>query len=110
MPPLITLIPNSGIQFWDIDLDGDALPRLTRSFWEEPVSERPDENGHYQVVLHDLIDDEQGTMMDRSRRIPQREQISSIRPNQAIEMHLGRWAPLPYFLVKAPGSHGEELY
>jgi hypothetical protein len=110
MPPLITLIPNSGIQFWDIDLDGDALPRLTRSFWEEPVSERPDENGHYQVVLHDLIDDEQGTMMDRSRRIPPREQIYSIRPNQAIEMHLGRWAPLPYFLVKAPGSHGEELY
>src|SRR4029077_13194322 len=28
----------------------------------------------------------------------------------AIEMHLGRWVPLPYFLVKAAGLHGEELY
>ncbi len=33
MAPLITLIPNSGIQFWDIDLDIERLPRLTRSFW-----------------------------------------------------------------------------
>lgn len=45
MNPLITLIPNSGIQFWDIDLDVDALPRLTKSFWEEPISQVPDELG-----------------------------------------------------------------
>ena len=32
MTQLITLIPNSGVQFWDIDLDMERLPRLSRSF------------------------------------------------------------------------------
>jgi len=41
MPPLITLVPNSGIQFWDLDLDVDALPRQARSFWEEPLGGPP---------------------------------------------------------------------
>ena len=108
MPPLITLIPNSGIQFWDIDLDIEALPRLSRSFWEEPISNVPDENGHYPVVLHDLIEDpQQGTLADRSKRVPDPSQVYAIRTNQAIDMHLGRWVPLPYFLVKAPGPQGE---
>ena len=110
MPPLITLIPNSGIQFWDIDIDIDALPRLTRSFWEEPISQVPDENGNYPVVMHDLIEDEQGTLLDRSKRFPPPNETYPIRHTQAIEMHLGRWVPLPYFLVKAAGLHGEELY
>jgi hypothetical protein len=110
MPNLITLIPNSGIQFWDIDLDLETLPRLNRSFWEEPVSQVPDASGQYRVVLHDLIADEQGTLADRSRRIPPPNEVYAIRSNQAFEMHLGRWVPLPYFLVKAPGAHGEELY
>ena len=37
MPPLISLVPNSGIHFWDVDLDADALPRQARTFWEEPL-------------------------------------------------------------------------
>jgi hypothetical protein len=110
MPPLTTLIPNSGIQFWDIDFDIETLPRLTRSFWEEPISQVPDENGDYQVVLHDLLEDENGTPIDRAKRIPPADQVYTIRQNQAIEMHLGRWVPLPYFLVTAPGLHGAELY
>lgn len=110
MPTLITLIPNSGIQFWDIDLDLETLPRLTRSFWEEPVSNVPDENGFYPVVLHDLVEDESGALADRSKRIPVQEQVYSIGRNQALEMHRGRWVPLPYFMVMAPGRYGEELY
>jgi hypothetical protein len=107
---LITLIPNSGIQFWDIDVDGEALPRLTRSFWEEPVSNTPDEHGNYPVVLHDLVEDEHGGLMDRGKRIPPPEQVYAIQSRQAMDMHLGRWVPLPYFLVRAAGQLGEELY
>ena len=110
MPTLITLIPNSGIQFWDIDLDDAALPRLNRAFWEEPVSNQPDVNGQYPVVMHDLVEDEHGTLKDRNRRIPPTDQVFWVRGNQALEMHLGRWVPLPYFLVKARGAQGEELY
>jgi hypothetical protein len=110
MPPLITLIPTSGIQFWDVDIDLDALPRLTRSFWEEPVSQVPDENGNFPVVLHDLVEDEQGLLTDRSRRVPPPDDVYAIGRNQALDMHKGRWVPLPYFLVKAPGPYGEELY
>jgi hypothetical protein len=110
MPSLITLIPNSGIQFWDLDLDIETLPRITRAFWEEPISQVPDEDGHYQVVLHDLLADEEGGLKDRTGRVPPGNEIYSIGRNQALDMHRGRWVPLPYFLVQAPGAHGEELY
>lgn len=39
MPPLISLIPQSGIQFWNTPLDMDSLPRQARQFWEQPLSE-----------------------------------------------------------------------
>jgi len=52
MPPLITLIPNSGIHFWDVDLDADALPRQARMFWEEPLGGPPDEHGAIRARLH----------------------------------------------------------
>jgi hypothetical protein len=32
MSRLITLIPNSGVQFWDIDLDVERMPRATSAF------------------------------------------------------------------------------
>ena len=32
---LTSLIPASGIQFLDLDFDVNALPRLSRPFWDE---------------------------------------------------------------------------
>ena len=39
MPELITLIPDSGLQFWDAPLAEGALPRITRAFWDAPLGD-----------------------------------------------------------------------
>ena len=63
MPPLISLVPNSGIHFWDVDLDADALPRQARTFWEEPLGGPADENGAARVKLHELVPDPETRQM-----------------------------------------------
>ena len=86
MTPLITLIPNSGTQFVDLDLDLEQLPRLSRSFWEEPVG------GEASVLLRGLADDGAGMLsVVETGAVPPTEEIYSIGRNQAIEMHVNRW-------------------
>ena len=112
MPPLITLIPNSGIYFWDVDLDADALPRQARMFWEEPLGGLPDEHGAVRARLHELQPDaETGQLVDPlTRDPPPAEETYPISARQAIEMHLGRWAPLPYFMLLSRSSTGQEAH
>ena len=112
MPPLITLIPNSGIQFWDVDLDADALPRQARSFWEEPLGGPADANGAAKVKLHELVQDQEtGQLVEAlSRDAPPSEETYAVSARQALEMHLGRWAPLPFFFLLSRSSTGEEAH
>ncbi len=112
MPPLITLIPNSGIQFWDVDLDVDALPRQARNFWEEPLGGPPDANGFVQARLHELQQDpETGQPVDSlSGDAPPAEETYPVSARQAIEMHLGRWMPLPYFMLLSRSATGQEAH
>ncbi len=112
MPPLITLIPNSGIQFWDLDLDADALPRQARMFWEEPLGGPPDANGAIRSKLHELQPDpETGQLVDAlSGDAPPAEETYPVSTRQAIEMHLGRWVPLPYFMLLSRSSTGQEAH
>jgi len=112
LPPLITLIPNSGIHFWDVDLDADALPRQARMFWEEPLGGPPDEHGAIRARLHELQPDaETGQLVDPlTRDPPPVEETYPISARQAIEMHLGRWVPLPYFMLLSRSSTGQEAH
>ncbi len=112
MPPLITLIPNSGIQFWDVDLDVDALPRQARTFWEEPLGGPPDANGAVQAKLHELQHDpETGQLVEAlSRDAPPVEETYPVSTRQALEMHGGRWVPLPYFMLLSRSSAGLEAH
>ncbi len=129
MSPLITLVPNSGVQFWDLDLDMDALPRQARSFWEEPLGGPPaaepaqiasaislrsqrDADGAIRARLHELQQDsETGQLVEAlSRDTPPAEETYPISNRQALEMHLGRWAPLPYFMLLSRSSAGQEAH
>jgi hypothetical protein len=102
---LITLVPNSGVQFWDIPLDVEQLPRLALDFWEEPLGPR-DSDGLQPVALRELESDDSGVLVDRhSGQSPPFDEIYKIGRNQAIEMHAERWVPMPYFLTM-PGSVG----
>ena len=112
MPPLITLIPNSGIQFWDVDFDADALPRQARTFWEEPRHGAPDATGAGRVTLHELVTDaETGQLVEAlSRNPPPLEETYAISARHAFEMHLGRWVPLPYFTLLSRSGAGAEVH
>jgi len=120
MPPLITLVPNSGIQFWDLDVDVDALPRQARSFWEEPLGGPPaaeqrsqrDADGATRARLHELQQDpETGQLVEAlSRDAPPAEETYPVSNRQALEMHLGRWVPLPYFMLLSRSSAGQEAH
>ena len=108
MPPLITLIPNSGVQFWDVTLDADALPRQARTFWEEPVGGAQDAN----VKLHELVSDaETGQLVEPlSRDAPPQEETYAVNARQAFDLHSGRWVPLPYFMLLSRSGTGKEAY
>ena len=115
MPPLITLIPNSGVQFWDLDLNVDALPRQARTFWEEPVAVPgvvEAGSGALPVKLHELVQDaESGQMVERlSRDVPPAEETYPISARHALDLHLGRWVPLPYFMLLSRSGTGAEVH
>ena len=112
MPPLITLIPNSGIQFWDVDLDAEALPRQARTFWEEPLGGPADETGAARVKLHELVPDKDtGELVEAlSRDAPPAEETYPVSARQAIELHLGRWVPLPYLMLLSRSGAGQEAH
>jgi hypothetical protein len=110
MTQLITLIPNTGIQFWDVDLDLEKLPRLVRSFWEERVAVVRDDSGTEPVVLRDLKD-EDGVLTDPvSGQVPPADEVYVIGRNQAIELFNDRFMPMPYFQLRARGQRGQEVY
>jgi len=54
MSSLITLVPNSTVQFWDAVLDIERLPNRRRSFWEERLSDVPDATGTVPAQLRPL--------------------------------------------------------
>ena len=110
--PLITLIPNSGVQFWDVDLNVDALPRQVRTFWEEPVGPPAQEGAIRPVRLHELVQDtETNQLVERhSRDVPPAEETYPISARHALEMHAGRWVPLPYFKLLSRSGAGVETY
>ncbi len=109
---LISLIPQSGIQFWDTPLDLDSLPRQARQFWEERLGGPADADGRQPGRLHELVaDPETGQMVEKlSRDVPPPEETYAISPRGALDMHTGRWVPLPFFRLLSRSSTGQETH
>jgi hypothetical protein len=113
MPKLITLVPNSGVHFWDADLHLEKLPQRRRTFWEERTSDVADESGRVPAVLRELAEDPESREMvdpDTGRAPPEGDEVYNIGRIQAVEMFIGKWLPLPYFLIIARGTDGRESY
>ncbi len=110
LPLLVSLVPQSGVQFLDLPFVLDRLPRLARPFWEEPLPAGQDAPGL--VSLRELkADDATGGLFDpRSGTSPPAEEIYNVGRPQALEPFLGHWVPLPFFRVAAPGAAGSEIY
>jgi hypothetical protein len=104
---LVTLVPRSGIQFLDLDLAIEALPRTPSVFWEEMLPETAVEPGKSPVVLRVLEPDADGALSDPvTRQTPPESETYAIGRAQALEPFLRRWVPLPMFRVKGRGADG----
>src|ERR1700750_2984963 len=94
--PVVSLVPHSGIQFIDLALDIDALPKTTRSFWEERIGQ-PDSEGKVPVLLRVLHFDEaaRAPAAPATGQHPPGAEISQFTRVRGLEPHLDKWVPLP---------------
>jgi len=69
-----------------------------------------DADGATRARLHELQQDpETGQLVEAlSRDVPPAEETYPVSNRQALEMHLGRWVPLPYFMLLSRSSAGLE--
>src|SRR5947209_5268663 len=109
--PVVSLVPHSGIQFLDLALDIDALPKTTRSFWEERIGQ-PDSEGKIPVLLRVLQFDEAASVLvdPVTGQHPPEAEIYSFNRARGLEPHLDKWVPLPFFRVRARGQDGAPIY
>lgn len=111
LPQIVSLVPQTGLQFIDIRFALDQLPRTPRSFWEQPLPPGQDSAARSLVNLRPLQADDGGVLLDPvSGRSPPDEEIYQIGRAQALEIVLGRWVPLPFFRVAAIAGGGREVY
>jgi hypothetical protein len=110
IPALVSLVPQSGIQFVDIAFSVEKLPRAAMSFWEEPLPPGADASRGL-AALRLLQPDPSGELLDPvSGACPPTEEIFQVGRNQALEPFVGRWVPLPYFRVSAMAAGGREVH
>lgn len=108
---LHSLIPASGIQFLDVDFDINALPRISRPFWDEKPMHLRDANGDQQVLLRALEQSDEGELFDPvGRQHPPEDEVYRITRTQALEPFLGQWVPLPYLRVKSRTPDGQPIF
>jgi hypothetical protein len=111
LPKIVSLVPQSGLQFIDLRFGLERLPRAPRSFWEQPLPAGQEAAAPALVNLRMLSIDDTGTLLDPvSGRTPPDEEVYSVGRAQALEPFLGRWVPLPYFRVAAMAAGGKEIY
>ncbi|MFA5119857.1 virulence factor SrfB [Zavarzinia sp.] len=109
---LVSLVPSSGLQFLDFGFDIDALPKVTRAFWEEPVANTVTAEGQQQVVLRGLqFDETRGGLVDpRTGQLAPSDDVYELNGRKGLEPFLGRWVPLPYLKVKAKAGDGADIF
>src|SRR6266404_5196340 len=105
---IVSLVPNSGLQFIDCQFDASALASRDLSFWEESISNVPDENGKLPVILRCLEPDAEGELFDPATgQHPPPDDIYRVNRQKGLEPFLEKWVPLPFFQVRARGTDGK---
>ena len=110
LPSIVSLVPQSGIQFVDVRFPLERLPRTMRAFWEQPLPPGQVADGTQLVNLRTLKDAD-GVLIDPvSGQSPPEEEIYQVGRPQALQCFLNKWVPLPYFRVAAVAAGGRETF
>lgn len=110
-----TLVPNSGIQFLDFAFDLARLPRLSCTFWEEPLAGQEGPDGRPMVALRRLEEDAEGQLVffddDKGalRSAPEEESYR-VAAAKALEAFGGEWLPMPLLQVAERDREGRLSY
>jgi len=110
LPAVISLVPQSGVQFLDIRFNLAKLTLATRMFWEQPLPAGETTDATRLVNLR-LLQDQDGVLVDPvSGQAPPDEEVYPVGKPQALQPFLNQWVPLPYFGVTAIAAGGKEIY
>jgi hypothetical protein len=110
LPDIVTLVPQSGIQFLDLRFNIEALDKETRQFWEQPLAPGQYDPRGALVNLKQLARDEQGRWIDPATGIePNEDETYPISRPKAFEAFLNQWIPLPYLRVDDAQARADEV-
>ncbi len=100
---VVTLVPNTGIQFLDFGVGQAFAKSVLRSYWCEVKPGVTDADGKAAEDLHPLVRDaEQGFYFkdsDGQVRYAPEDDVLTRNGDQALEKLSGRWLPLPILRV-----------
>ncbi len=99
---VVSLVPQSGIQFLDFGMTLDARARVNRAFLEEDL---PGEG----PVLHTLVNRD-GEMVHPVSEAPVEEPSYSVNAARALEPFLDAWVPLPFMRILGRDAGGREVF
>ena len=100
-PPVISLTPQTGVQFLDFGFNSAQVP-LSRSF----LNAADTANGQPRLVCL-YPDSEGGQLVDAAGRIPtQPELIYSLTGVRAAETFLQVWLPVPFLRIRETHPEG----
>jgi hypothetical protein len=111
LPDIVTLVPQSGVQFIDLRFNIEALDKDTRQFWEQPLPEGQayDPRGVL-VNLKTLQRDEDGSWIDPATgQQPGEDETYPISRPKAFEAFLNQWIPLPYLRVEDAAAKADDV-
>ncbi|UPY38941.1 virulence factor SrfB [Sediminicoccus sp. KRV36] len=110
LPRIVSLVPQSGVQFIDIRFTLEKLPRILRSFWERPMPAGTEAEAPNLVNLRVLTEANDALIDAESGVTPPEEETYNIGRNQALEPYLDRWVPLPVLRIATVMAGGQEVY
>jgi hypothetical protein len=102
---VVTLVPDSGIQFVDFGLNIDPPFRVTCTFLEESQGDAADGR----VTLQALISDEGELRHPITGQAVDGERAYSFNAAKSLEPFVGKWVPIPFLRCLGQDAEGREV-
>ncbi|MFV3074870.1 virulence factor SrfB [Niveispirillum fermenti] len=109
---VVTLMPNSGIQFLDFGMTAAFASGIRMSFHAETVPGEKDPDGRPREVLHRVEYDEEKQPLIRDPRTGRmlavdEETVFTVRGEQALAQLAGQWYPAPVLRLRDTGEFAD---